>query len=153
MSDRQSLVNTIDDLREALQWCSGADDFAPGGKAREGWEKYVKPLLDGSGPKIQVPLRKEIEMAPMAEACQASRMGAVSGAIGRVDSGVGRLRMAIEALEKRLAPIVGLPVVHAKANEELKKSSVPLADKIEGIANLVEAAATRIEALVDRVEL
>lgn len=90
---------------------------------------------------------------PMTEACQASRMGAVSSAIGRVDSGVGRLRMAIEALEKRLAPVLGSPVVSTKQCEELKKSTVPLADKVDNIANLIEVATTRIEVLVDRVEL
>lgn len=37
---------------EALQWCSGASDFAPGddttppGKAREGWLKLCAPLLE-----------------------------------------------------------------------------------------------------------
>lgn len=32
--------------REALQWCSGSADFAPGGKAREGWLRIAQPLLD-----------------------------------------------------------------------------------------------------------
>lgn len=31
--------------REALIWMSGASDFAPSGKAREGFEKMVLPLL------------------------------------------------------------------------------------------------------------
>jgi hypothetical protein len=34
-------------LKEALIWCSGSEDFQyPEGKAREGWEKIVKPLLN-----------------------------------------------------------------------------------------------------------
>lgn len=33
-------------MQEALIWCSASEDFAPGGKAREGWEKMCKPLLD-----------------------------------------------------------------------------------------------------------
>jgi len=33
-------------LREALIWCSGSEDFAEGGKARKGWLKICKPLLD-----------------------------------------------------------------------------------------------------------
>lgn len=32
-------------LREALVWCSGSSDFAPGGQARVGFEKLVLPLL------------------------------------------------------------------------------------------------------------
>jgi hypothetical protein len=34
-----------DALAHALQWCSGSDDFAPGGKARKGWVKLCQPLL------------------------------------------------------------------------------------------------------------
>lgn len=36
-------------LEEALQWCSGSDDFQEGGKAREGWLKLCAPLLIGEG--------------------------------------------------------------------------------------------------------
>lgn len=36
----------ISKLQEALIWCGGSDDFALEGKARIGWEKGVKPLLD-----------------------------------------------------------------------------------------------------------
>lgn len=32
-------------MREALIWMSAADDFAPGGKARRGFERIVLPLL------------------------------------------------------------------------------------------------------------
>lgn len=35
----------IDNLVEALFWCSGSQDFAPGGLARSGWEKICQPLL------------------------------------------------------------------------------------------------------------
>lgn len=35
----------IDDYREALIWASGADDFQVGGKAREGFERIMLPLL------------------------------------------------------------------------------------------------------------
>ena len=31
---------------DALIWCSGSDDFQIEGKARKGWEKLCKPLLD-----------------------------------------------------------------------------------------------------------
>lgn len=34
------------ECREALIWCSGLQDFAPGGKARKGWVKIVEPLLE-----------------------------------------------------------------------------------------------------------
>lgn len=36
----------IDEYLEALQWISGAEDFQDGGKARIGFEKIVRPLLD-----------------------------------------------------------------------------------------------------------
>lgn len=39
-------------LRDALKWCSGSDDFQVGGKAREGWEKICIPLLQ-AGPVEQ----------------------------------------------------------------------------------------------------
>jgi hypothetical protein len=37
-------------LEEALVWCSGSQDFAPEGKAREGWEKLCAPLLVALAP-------------------------------------------------------------------------------------------------------
>jgi len=36
----------IKDLKEALQWCGGSEDFQLVGKARKGWEKIVMPLLE-----------------------------------------------------------------------------------------------------------
>jgi hypothetical protein len=33
------------ELIEALEWCGGSNEFAPGGTARAGWEKGVLPLL------------------------------------------------------------------------------------------------------------
>ena len=35
---------------EALRWVSGSTDFCEGGRAREGWEKLIKPLLDDDLP-------------------------------------------------------------------------------------------------------
>lgn len=37
--------HVVNEYVEALQWCSGASDFAPEGKARAGFEKVVLPLL------------------------------------------------------------------------------------------------------------
>jgi hypothetical protein len=34
-----------DKLKEALIWCSGSEDFSPGGRARAGWEKMCDLLL------------------------------------------------------------------------------------------------------------
>jgi hypothetical protein len=46
MTKRQ-LKKRIEAMRDALIWCSGASDFDyPDGKARKGWEKVVRPLLD-----------------------------------------------------------------------------------------------------------
>lgn len=33
-------------LREALIWCGGASDFAPGGQAEEGWKRYALPIIN-----------------------------------------------------------------------------------------------------------
>lgn len=39
----------ITELEEALRWCSGSADFAPGGKASAGWDKLCRPLLVAPG--------------------------------------------------------------------------------------------------------
>jgi len=38
----------LEQYRKALKWCSGIGDFQVGGKARDGWERVVKPLIGGS---------------------------------------------------------------------------------------------------------
>ena len=35
-----------DAMFEALVWCSGASDFQPDGKARDGWLSLCRPLID-----------------------------------------------------------------------------------------------------------
>lgn len=42
---RKMLIETL----RALEWCSGSGDFAPRGKARVGWRRYVLPLLKRAG--------------------------------------------------------------------------------------------------------
>lgn len=44
--ERAENAALVDRMAEALIWCSGSEDFAPGGKARVGWLKLCKPLLD-----------------------------------------------------------------------------------------------------------
>ena len=44
-----AMLKRIRKLEEALIWCSAATDFAPEGKAREGFEKLVLPLLNQVG--------------------------------------------------------------------------------------------------------
>ena len=48
MSDDRvkDLEKEIMKFREALIWCSGSDDFQEDGKARKGWLKICKPLID-----------------------------------------------------------------------------------------------------------
>jgi len=41
-----AFAEIIDEYREALIWCGGSEDFGPGGKAQEGYNKIVRPLLD-----------------------------------------------------------------------------------------------------------
>lgn len=36
-------------LEEALRWCSGSADFAPGGRAALGWVRLCRPLLEEQG--------------------------------------------------------------------------------------------------------
>jgi len=36
----------VNDLVDALQFCSGSDDFSIEGKARKGWEKLCMPALN-----------------------------------------------------------------------------------------------------------
>jgi hypothetical protein len=43
--DVQALAAENAKLKEALIWCSGASDFAPEGRAREGWLRMCKPLI------------------------------------------------------------------------------------------------------------
>lgn len=38
-------ARVIDQYREVLIWCSGSVDFAPNGKASEGWIKIWQALL------------------------------------------------------------------------------------------------------------
>lgn len=42
----QIFAKKISEYIEALQWCSGSDDFGPGGKAYIGFEKICRPLMD-----------------------------------------------------------------------------------------------------------
>lgn len=42
-------ARVIDEYREALIWCSGSDDFGPGGQAEEGFRKIRDRLIDGNG--------------------------------------------------------------------------------------------------------
>ena len=43
------------ELLDALIWCSGSQDFGPGGVARKGWLKKCKPLLDRLLPAEEEP--------------------------------------------------------------------------------------------------
>jgi len=43
---REKFIKEINELVEALIWCSGSGDFQLEGKARKGWEKICKPLIE-----------------------------------------------------------------------------------------------------------
>lgn len=45
-------------LLEAVQWCSGADDFQENGQARLGWLRLCAPLLDWSPDMIAKEIAK-----------------------------------------------------------------------------------------------
>lgn len=38
-------AEAIGEYVDALQWCSGSEDFSVGGHARVGWEKIAEPLV------------------------------------------------------------------------------------------------------------
>ena len=44
------IAEKIDEYLDALQWCSGSADFGPGGQAKKGWDRCVRPLLDEGRP-------------------------------------------------------------------------------------------------------
>lgn len=48
--DEEALEAKLEELRQALLWCSGSADFNEGGVAREGWLKVCAPLLKGDTP-------------------------------------------------------------------------------------------------------
>jgi hypothetical protein len=52
----------LDDYIAALQWCGGSPDFNEGGRARIGWEKVVKPLLDGTTSDIEMARADHLEV-------------------------------------------------------------------------------------------
>ena len=41
-----ALQARIDEMVDALVWCSGSADFAENGKARTGWIEMCQPLID-----------------------------------------------------------------------------------------------------------
>ena len=41
----EKILEVVAPYRDALIWCSGSEDFGPGGKARKGWNKICRPLL------------------------------------------------------------------------------------------------------------
>ena len=47
-------LKIIKKIQEALIWCSGSEDFQDYGKARKGWLKICKPLLNpqNTNPKV-----------------------------------------------------------------------------------------------------
>jgi hypothetical protein len=46
-NERNAARAKLEELRQALLWCSGSADFNEGGVAREGWLKVCAPLLKG----------------------------------------------------------------------------------------------------------
>lgn len=50
------MATALRDALDALVWCGGSGDFAPGGKARRGWVRCVLPILVRHGRAL--PLRR-----------------------------------------------------------------------------------------------
>ena len=69
--DIKHLPQLIEELREALMWCSGSADFGEGGKARVGWLKCCEPLLrDDIKHRLTDPVHKSMVMYPDKAVCQ-----------------------------------------------------------------------------------
>lgn len=43
--ENDALQQRLNAAIEALKWAGGSEDFGPNGRAREGWEKLVAPVL------------------------------------------------------------------------------------------------------------
>jgi hypothetical protein len=42
----EEVARIIAMYRDALIWCSGSEDFGPGGKAEKGWNNICRPLIE-----------------------------------------------------------------------------------------------------------
>jgi len=48
---KEALFRRASDMYQALLWCSGAEDFQPGARAHDGFDKIVAPILAYGGPR------------------------------------------------------------------------------------------------------
>jgi len=161
------LVGARSKLLEALIWCSGASDFAPGGKAHQGFTKMVQPILRDIGSenlfraaemrramRASKDFSGEGPMAPVMETkCDAERMGLVGEAVHRVEMELDRLHKAIEGLEQRIKVVLRSPDLEKGIEGDKKVSQVPLAGKVSALADSIEYAVRRVESMSERVEL
>ena len=144
-------------LQEALVWCSGASDFAPGGKAHEGWVKTCRPLIATRPEDMKIPNREERAMGlpMMDEACEAKRQPLVTDAVANLVRAVEHLEKVIADTEQRLGAVLRPPEKGAdKAGEALKSVvEVPLVLAIRELALKVERAGQYLAGVRDRLEV
>ena len=57
---KNEATKKIRELRDALAWCGGSMDFQVNGKAREGWEKICKSLLDELSDEVLALLKEPV---------------------------------------------------------------------------------------------
>ena len=49
----RELISLVEELTIGLIWCGGSDDFAQGGKAVQGWDNGIKPLIINAKERIK----------------------------------------------------------------------------------------------------
>jgi hypothetical protein len=141
-------------LKEALIWCSGSNDFGPGGKAHEGWVKTCRPLLYDFAPDLVIPTRKERTMAPC-QVTEPQRQPLVTEAVMKIASATEHLDKVVASLETRLTPVLSAIEKNCTADKELVpiNAHVPLYGSLKDLATRIERAAQYLSALKDRLEV
>jgi hypothetical protein len=54
----------IEELEKALRWCGGSPDFAPGGKAHDGWNRICAPILASRAMSDAVARQRALFLGP-----------------------------------------------------------------------------------------
>jgi hypothetical protein len=49
VAENEAFREAIIRMRDALRWCGGSSDFAPGGLAHAGWNNVAAPLVGWNG--------------------------------------------------------------------------------------------------------
>jgi hypothetical protein len=67
LRSRDKYKAEVEELVDALIWCSGSNDFNEGGVAREGWLKCCQPLIQRNMPRPvaeEKPVKHDFAVSP-----------------------------------------------------------------------------------------